>query len=167
MLRNVNIKLTGPVQRVVMMDVVMASMVLWRGDGGCSDDGAKMVTDPLWGGEGHSLGSDICNVDDFHQTMLMDYTLEDSRKEVKGRTVTKSENTKLSCEWKLYNDGAVSSDGSGAGLMQIDPEGKEYTYALRFGFEATNNKAEYEALLFGLRITQDMENVSLVIFVDS
>ncbi|GJW24564.1 hypothetical protein Tco_0038375 [Tanacetum coccineum] len=36
---------------------------------------------------------------------------------------------------------------SGAGLMLIDPEGKEYIYALRFEFETTNNKAEYEALL--------------------
>ncbi|GJZ03070.1 hypothetical protein Tco_0521031 [Tanacetum coccineum] len=63
---------------------------------------------------------------------------------VEGRTDTKSKNTKLSCEWKLYTDGAASSDGSGTGLMLIDPEGKEYTYA-------------HEALLVGLRITQDME----------
>ncbi|GJU60915.1 reverse transcriptase domain-containing protein [Tanacetum coccineum] len=45
-----------------------------------------------------------------------------------------------------------SSDGSGTGLMLIDPEGKEYTYALRFKFKAMNNKAEYEALLARLRI---------------
>ncbi|GKC95582.1 reverse transcriptase domain-containing protein [Tanacetum coccineum] len=54
-----------------------------------------------------------------------------------------------------------------AGLMLIDPEGKEYTYALRFGFETTNNEAEYEALLVGLRISQEMEITSLAIFVDS
>ncbi|GKC67446.1 reverse transcriptase domain-containing protein [Tanacetum coccineum] len=41
----------------------------------------------------------------------------------------------------------------GAGLMLISPEGREYTYALRFEFETTNNEAEYEALLAGLRIT--------------
>ncbi|GJX02047.1 reverse transcriptase domain-containing protein [Tanacetum coccineum] len=33
--------------------------------------------------------------------------------------------------WKLYTDGASSSDGSGAGLMLVNLEGKEYTYALR------------------------------------
>ncbi|GKG42852.1 reverse transcriptase domain-containing protein, partial [Tanacetum coccineum] len=49
--------------------------------------------------------------------------------------------------WKLFTDGASSSDGSGAGLILINPEGKEYTYALRFEFETTNNEAEYEALL--------------------
>ncbi|GKE36617.1 reverse transcriptase domain-containing protein [Tanacetum coccineum] len=50
-------------------------------------------------------------------------------------------------KWRLYTDGASNSDGSGVGLMLIDPEGKEYTYALRFEFEITNNEAEYEALL--------------------
>ncbi|GKF48935.1 hypothetical protein Tco_0142186 [Tanacetum coccineum] len=33
-----------------------------------------------------------------------------------------------------------------------NPEGKEYTYALRFEFIKTNNEAEYEAWLAGLRI---------------
>ncbi|GJX68380.1 reverse transcriptase domain-containing protein [Tanacetum coccineum] len=68
---------------------------------------------------------------------------------------------------KLYTDGASSSDSSGTGLMLIDPEGKEYTYALRFKFLTTNNEAEYEALLAGLRIAQEMEIVNLAIFVDS
>ncbi|GJR50560.1 reverse transcriptase domain-containing protein [Tanacetum coccineum] len=55
----------------------------------------------------------------------------------------------------------------GAGLMLIDPEGKEYTYALRFEFETTNNVAEYKALLVGLRIAHEMEIISLAIFVNS
>ncbi|GJS86299.1 reverse transcriptase domain-containing protein [Tanacetum coccineum] len=37
---------------------------------------------------------------------LIKVPLEDSRKEAEGRTDTKSKNTKLSCEWKLYTDGA-------------------------------------------------------------
>ncbi|GJZ34142.1 reverse transcriptase domain-containing protein [Tanacetum coccineum] len=98
---------------------------------------------------------------------LIEVPLEDNRKEAEGRTDIKSEKMKLSCKGKLYTDGAASFDGSGAGLMLIDPEGKEYTYALHFGFETTNNKAQYEALLVGLRIAQDMEIISLVIFVDS
>ncbi|GJT59612.1 reverse transcriptase domain-containing protein [Tanacetum coccineum] len=92
---------------------------------------------------------------------------EDNRKEVGRKTNTKLEETKPSCEWKLYTDGASSFDGLGAGLMLIDPEGKEYTYALRFEFETTNNEADYEALLVGLRIAQEMEIVNLAIFVDS
>ncbi|GKC99244.1 reverse transcriptase domain-containing protein [Tanacetum coccineum] len=72
---------------------------------------------------------------------------DDSEKKVKEREVLDPRN-----EWKLYNDGASSPDGAGAGLMLIDSAGKEYTYALRFEFETTNNEAEYEALLAGLRI---------------
>ncbi|GJT29466.1 reverse transcriptase domain-containing protein [Tanacetum coccineum] len=49
--------------------------------------------------------------------------------------------------------------------MLVSPEGKEYTYA--FEFETTNNKAEYEALLTGLRIAADMKIEDLSIFVES
>nr|XP_043618825.1 uncharacterized protein LOC122590711 [Erigeron canadensis] len=69
--------------------------------------------------------------------------------------------------WKLYTDGAASSDGCGAGLMLISPESKEFTYALRFEFEVTNNEAEYEALLAGLRISRDMKIRNLQVYVDS
>ncbi|GKE17601.1 reverse transcriptase domain-containing protein [Tanacetum coccineum] len=69
--------------------------------------------------------------------------------------------------WKLFTDGASSSDGVRAVLMVVSPEGKEYTYALRFEFETTNNEAEYEALLAGLRIAKEMEIRELIIFVDS
>ncbi|GKE59996.1 reverse transcriptase domain-containing protein, partial [Tanacetum coccineum] len=83
--------------------------------------------------------------------------------EAEEKADTKPTKMELSCEWKLFTDGAASFDGSGAGLMLIDPKGKEYTYALRFGLETTNNKEEYEALLAGLRISQEMEITSLAI----
>ncbi|XP_071736366.1 uncharacterized protein [Rutidosis leptorrhynchoides] len=70
-------------------------------------------------------------------------------------------------EWKLFTDGASSSDGSGAGLMLVSPEGKEFTYALRFEFSTTNNEAEYEALLAGLRLSRDLNKQHLKAFVDS
>ncbi|GJX62110.1 reverse transcriptase domain-containing protein [Tanacetum coccineum] len=63
--------------------------------------------------------------------------------------------------------GASSSDGSGVSLMLVSPEGKEYTYALRFEFETTNNEAIYEELLAGLRIVANMKIKDLSIFVDS
>ncbi|GJR25043.1 reverse transcriptase domain-containing protein [Tanacetum coccineum] len=63
--------------------------------------------------------------------------------------------------------GDSSSDGSGADLMLVSPEGKEYTYALRFEFETTNNEAEYEALLADLRIVEEMEIKNLVIYIYS
>ncbi|GJS00507.1 reverse transcriptase domain-containing protein [Tanacetum coccineum] len=45
---------------------------------------------------------------------------------------------------------------SGAGLILTSPKGTEFTYALRFGFTAYNNEAEYEALIVGLQIVAHM-----------
>ncbi|GJU55654.1 reverse transcriptase domain-containing protein [Tanacetum coccineum] len=59
--------------------------------------------------------------------------------------------------WKLYTDGASNEHGSGAGLILIHPEGAEYSYVLRLNFANSNNDAEYEALLAGLRITTKMK----------
>ncbi|GJY84142.1 reverse transcriptase domain-containing protein [Tanacetum coccineum] len=56
--------------------------------------------------------------------------------------------------WTLFTDGSSCVDGSGAGLILTNPEGAEFTYAMRFRFEATNNEAEYEALIAGLRIAE-------------
>nr|GEW25950.1 reverse transcriptase domain-containing protein [Tanacetum cinerariifolium] len=58
-------------------------------------------------------------------------------------------------------------DGSGACLIITNPEGMEFTYALRFRFNATNNEAEYEALTVGLRISKQMRIKNLQENVDS
>ncbi|GKA29288.1 hypothetical protein Tco_0715533 [Tanacetum coccineum] len=46
--------------------------------------------------------------------------------------------------------------GSLAGFILINLEGMEFTYALWFAFDASNNEAEYEALVVGLRIAEQM-----------
>nr|GEX27936.1 reverse transcriptase domain-containing protein [Tanacetum cinerariifolium]GEX46518.1 reverse transcriptase domain-containing protein [Tanacetum cinerariifolium] len=69
--------------------------------------------------------------------------------------------------WILFTDGSLSIDGSGAGLILINLEGMEFKYALRFRFNATNNEAEYEALIVGLRITKQMGVINLQANVDS
>jgi ribonuclease HI len=43
--------------------------------------------------------------------------------------------------------------GAGAGLLFISPLGEHMRYTVRLHFPASNNMAEYEALLCGLRIT--------------
>ncbi|GJR69623.1 reverse transcriptase domain-containing protein [Tanacetum coccineum] len=69
--------------------------------------------------------------------------------------------------WTLFTDGSSCIDGSGAGLILTNPEGVEFTYAMRFRFEATNNEAEYEALIAGLRIAEQMGIKNLQANVDS
>ncbi|XP_027182223.1 uncharacterized protein LOC113780640 [Coffea eugenioides] len=56
--------------------------------------------------------------------------------------------------WTLYVDGSSNGDGSGAGLLLEDPQGEVFSYALRFDFPATNNEAEYEALIAGLQLAR-------------
>nr|GEV13546.1 reverse transcriptase domain-containing protein [Tanacetum cinerariifolium] len=57
----------------------------------------------------------------------------------------------------LFTDGSSCTDGFGAGLILTNPEGMEFTYAIRLKFDATNNEAEYEALIAELRIAEQME----------
>nr|GEU88915.1 reverse transcriptase domain-containing protein [Tanacetum cinerariifolium] len=62
----------------------------------------------------------------------------------------------------LFIDGSSCLEGSGAGLILTNPEGVEFTYALRFEFVTSNNKAEYEALVTGLQIAKQMGVKNLV-----
>ena len=52
--------------------------------------------------------------------------------------------------WKVYVDGLANQRGSGVGLVLISLEKITIEKSLRLGFSATNNKAEYEALLQGM-----------------
>jgi ribonuclease HI len=56
--------------------------------------------------------------------------------------------------WTLYFDGSVmkTGAGAGAGLLFVSPLGEHMRYAVRLHFPASNNMAEYEALLCSLKI---------------
>jgi hypothetical protein len=54
--------------------------------------------------------------------------------------------------WTMFFDGSLMKTGAGAGLLFISPLGKHLHYVLRLHFPASNNVAEYEALVNGLRI---------------
>nr|GEW61442.1 hypothetical protein [Tanacetum cinerariifolium] len=67
--------------------------------------------------------------------------------------------------WRLYIDGASNNEGSRAGLILIAPDDVEYSYALSLNFSNSNNDAEYEALLDGLRIAKEMQVKDIHAFV--
>jgi hypothetical protein len=54
--------------------------------------------------------------------------------------------------WTLYFDGSVMQTGVGAGLLFVSPLGEHMRYAVRLHFPTSNNMAEYETLLCGLKI---------------
>jgi ribonuclease HI len=58
--------------------------------------------------------------------------------------------------WTMYFDGSLMKTGAGAGLLFISPLGKQVRYVLRLHFPASNNVAEYEALVNGLHIAVEL-----------
>ncbi|MCS5023626.1 hypothetical protein L2V44_14130, partial [Staphylococcus aureus] len=58
--------------------------------------------------------------------------------------------------WTIYIDGASSKQACGAGIILEGPEGYQAEYALRFQFKASNNMAEYEALVTGLKLAKEV-----------
>ena len=69
--------------------------------------------------------------------------------------------------WRLSIDGVVNAQGSGAGLILTSPDGIDVEYALRFGFQTSNNEAEYEAIIAGLNLAHSMEADQLEVCSDS
>ena len=68
---------------------------------------------------------------------------------------------------KLSVDKAANAQGSGARLILTSPEGIDIEYALRFGFQSSNNEAEYEAVIAGLNLSHSMEVDQLEVCTDS
>jgi ribonuclease HI len=69
--------------------------------------------------------------------------------------------------WKMYFDGSLNIDGVGAGVYFISPSGDRLSYFLHIHFKASNNAAEYEAALHGLRIAVELGIKRLMVFSDS
>ena len=70
-------------------------------------------------------------------------------------------------QWTLYVDSASNDNGFRVGMMLISPEGHKIHCAIRFVFKASNNKAEYEALITGLRLVCELQARNVKIFSDS
>jgi len=69
--------------------------------------------------------------------------------------------------WYMYFDGATSRHGKGVGIVLKSPLGHIFKFTYRLEFEATNNVAEYEALLLGLQFAKDLKIKLLSIKGDS
>ncbi|XP_065624481.1 uncharacterized protein LOC136065342 [Quercus suber] len=69
--------------------------------------------------------------------------------------------------WEVYVDGAANWKGSGVGLVLTSPEGIIIKKSLRLDFGATNNEAEYEALLIGMSMVRRMGGKAVELFSDS
>jgi ribonuclease HI len=69
--------------------------------------------------------------------------------------------------WKMYFNGSLKLGRVGAGVLFISPEGKQLKYVLQILWQATNNEAEYEALIHGLKITTSLRIKRIHVYGDS
>jgi ribonuclease HI len=68
----------------------------------------------------------------------------------------------------MYFDGSKRVEGVGVGVVLISPQGDTMKYILRMSFpNASNNEAEYEALLHGMRMAKACGATHLIFFGDS
>ena len=66
----------------------------------------------------------------------------------------------------MYFDRFVMVPGSGVGVVLISPVRSRPRYAIRLHFLASNNTAEYEALINGLRIAIELGATRLYVHGD-
>ena len=67
----------------------------------------------------------------------------------------------------MFVDGALNAMGAGAGIVIITSEGIRLERSFRLGFKASNNEAEYEAFLAGLRAVLRLGAKDVEIYSDS
>ncbi|KAL6319224.1 hypothetical protein AAG906_013898 [Vitis piasezkii] len=93
--------------------------------------------------------------------VMADFVLEYSRRPDQHHETSDQE------WWTLRVDGASRSSGSGVGLVLQSPTGEHLEQAIRLGFFASNNEAEYEAILSGLDLALALSVSKLRIYSDS
>ena len=69
--------------------------------------------------------------------------------------------------WIMHFDGSKMKEGSGAGVVLKSPKGDKLSYVLRIHFNATNNVAEYEALLHCLHMAKELGVKRILCYGDS
>ncbi|KAG7548068.1 Ribonuclease H domain [Arabidopsis suecica] len=69
--------------------------------------------------------------------------------------------------WKLHVDGSSSKQGSGIGIRLETPTKEIIEQSFRLMFPASNNEAEYEALLAGLRLALAIGAEKIIAYCDS
>jgi ribonuclease HI len=69
--------------------------------------------------------------------------------------------------WVTYFDGSLKLRDGGAGVLFITPKGEQLKYVFQILFEVSNNEAEDESLLYGLRLAVSLGIERLLVYGDS
>ncbi|KAG8481686.1 hypothetical protein CXB51_026571 [Gossypium anomalum] len=80
---------------------------------------------------------------------------------------TTEENPREGNPWKLNFDGASNAVGNGIGAVLVSPNGDHYPFTSKLDFDCTNNMAEYEACIMGIRAAIERKIKALEVYGDS
>ncbi|KAG8498342.1 hypothetical protein CXB51_006632 [Gossypium anomalum] len=80
---------------------------------------------------------------------------------------TMEEDSQEGHSWKLNFDGASNAVGNGIGVVLVSPNGDHYPFTSKLDFDCTNNMAEYEACIMGIRAAIERKIKVLEIYGDS
>ena len=69
--------------------------------------------------------------------------------------------------WTLFFDGSSCGVGSGIGIVLVSPQGATFEFSFSIEASATNNQAEYQAILKGIRLLQVIRADAVEVFGDS
>ena len=69
--------------------------------------------------------------------------------------------------WTLFFDGSSCGVGSGIGIVLVSPQGATFEFSFSIEASATNNQAEYQAILKGIRLLQVIRADAVDVFGDS
>ncbi|KAL0278040.1 UNVERIFIED_CONTAM: Retrovirus-related Pol polyprotein from transposon, partial [Sesamum radiatum] len=70
-------------------------------------------------------------------------------------------------KWFLHVDGSSTAQDNGASIVITTPQGEDLEFAIKFAFKASNNEAEYEALVIGMRMAHETGARHLLAYSDS
>ncbi|KAG8503896.1 hypothetical protein CXB51_001830 [Gossypium anomalum] len=69
--------------------------------------------------------------------------------------------------WKLNFNGTSNALGNGIGAVLVSPNGDHYPFTCKLDFDCTNNMAEYEACIMGIRAAKERKIRTLEVYGDS
>ncbi|SPT18094.1 unnamed protein product [Triticum aestivum] len=72
-----------------------------------------------------------------------------------------------STHWRMHFDGSKMRTGLGASIVLTSPKGDKLKYTLQIHFAASNNVAEYEVLVHGLRLAKELGIRRILYYGDS
>ncbi|KAL0416035.1 UNVERIFIED_CONTAM: hypothetical protein Slati_3435400 [Sesamum latifolium] len=70
-------------------------------------------------------------------------------------------------KWLLHVDGSSTIQGSSAGTVITSPQGEDLEFAVIFDFKASNNEAEYKALMEGMKMIHEAGARHLIAYSNS